>query len=150
MDVEILSGADAEQMAAAETGTVNGDYVAYELDDVTRRFSLSRLREEQRGNADLDPEDIEAAQRVRDALLFASRCRPRCASPRPWWAPRSRTTVLRQVRQVTYPLPLTRGRRLIRFGLVSIGVDAKQTATSSFRRGEAGSRQIQSKAVSTR
>lgn len=53
LDVEVVSGATAEEMKQAETGTVAGDYVSYELNGQKHRFSLGRLRGERGGISNL-------------------------------------------------------------------------------------------------
>lgn len=51
MEVEIVNGASAAELKAAETGTISGDHVVYDLDGETHRFSMSALRGDQRGDA---------------------------------------------------------------------------------------------------
>lgn len=48
MDVEIVNDATPAELKAAETGTVSGDYVTYELDGETHRFSIVRTRGDRR------------------------------------------------------------------------------------------------------
>ncbi|WP_211363945.1 anti-phage-associated DUF1156 domain-containing protein [Sphingobium limneticum] len=48
MDIEIVTNATDAEMKAAETGTVDGDYVTYQLDGETHRFSISRSRGDRR------------------------------------------------------------------------------------------------------
>tara|TARA_R110000868_G_scaffold249662_2_gene506173 strand:- start:7415 stop:10465 length:3051 start_codon:yes stop_codon:yes gene_type:complete len=48
IDVEIVNDASPSEMAAAEVGTVTGDYVTYQLDGETHRFSFARVRGDRR------------------------------------------------------------------------------------------------------
>lgn len=44
VEIEVISGASAKELKAAAAGTVDGDYVSYELDGQAYRFSISSAR----------------------------------------------------------------------------------------------------------
>lgn len=48
MDIEIVNGADDEELEAAKAGTVADEYVSYSLDGVQHRFSVASVRGDQR------------------------------------------------------------------------------------------------------